>query len=312
MKSFFLLILSMVLVFSLSACSPNVNQESQEKPAKLQVVATTTIVADVVAQIGGDAIELTALLPPKADPHSYQPTPQDLARVADAQVLFISGAGLEAFIQDLLENSGTTARQVALSEGIQLLETAAGDEHQEDDHAEHPGDPHVWMDPNNILIWVDHIERVLIELDSQNAAFYQQNAAAYRQTLRDLDQWIVNQVDQIPPSRRVLVTDHQVFTYFAARYGFEQIGAIVPGFSTLSEPSAQELAKLEDTIRDMGVAAIFVGNTVNPSLAKRVADDTGTRLVQFYTGSLTDPSGPAATYVEYMRFNVQAIVGALK
>ena len=135
---------------------------------------------------------------------------------------------------------------------------------------------------------------------------------AYRQELIDLDQWILEQVAQIPEANRELVTDHQLFIYFANRYGFEQIGAIVPGYSTLSEPSAQELAQLEDAIRELGVRAIFVGNTVNPALAQRVANDTGTKLVFLYTGSLTEATGPAPTYLDYMRFNVQAIVEALK
>ena len=308
-------LLSVILLFFLAACSAPAEDVSQ-RDGKLHVVATTTIVGDVVSQVGGDAVDLTVLLPPGTDPHGFQPTPQDMTRVADAQVIFMNGAGLEAFMQSLLEKSGSQARLVEVSQDIPLLGAASHDESEEDDaHSEegvHTGDPHVWMDPNNVLIWVDHIERVLVEIDPQNAALFNKNAESYRQELIELDRWILEQVAQIPEPNRELVTDHQLFIYFADRYGFEQIGAIVPGYSTLSEPSAQELAQLEDAIRELGVRAIFVGNTVNPGLAQRLANDTGTKLVFFYTGSLTEATGPAPTYLDYMRFNVQAIVEALK
>jgi ABC-type Zn uptake system ZnuABC Zn-binding protein ZnuA len=305
-----------VLMISLVACNAGADQAAQKEDGALQVVATTNIVGDVVSQVGGDAIQLAVLLPPGTDPHSFQPTPQDMALVADAQVIFSNGAGLEAFMQALLENSGSQARQVEVSQEIILLvgsshaEPADGDDHADED--ELGGDPHVWLDPKNVMLWVDQIERTLTEVDPQNAALYQQNAAAYRQELAELDQWIVDQVSQIPPSHRKLVTDHQLFAYFAEGFGFEQIGAIVPGYSTLSEPSARELALLEDAISALDVQAVFVGNTVNPSLAQRVAKDTGVKLVFLYTGSLTDAAGPAATYLEYMRFNVNAIVEALR
>ncbi len=305
-----------ILIFSLTACTVEAENTAQKADGLLQVVATTTIVGDVVSQVGGEAIDLTVLLPPGTDPHSFQPTPQDMARVADAQVIFINGAGLESFLQDLLENSNSQARQVEVSEGIQLLEASAHDDHDEGEthsgEEEHVGDPHVWMDPNNVLVWVDRIEAALVELDPHHAKLYQENADLYRQELTGLDAWIVEQISQIPQENRKLVTDHQLFVYFAERYGFEQIGAIIPGYSTLSEPSAMELAQLEDAIRNLGVRAVLVGNTVNPALAQRVANDTGTNLVFFYTGSLTGAEGPAATYLDYMRFNVTAIVEALK
>ena len=304
------------LVFILSGCSPASIPPDNQPPARFQIVATTTIVGDVVSQVIGDAINLTILLPAGTDPHSFQPTPQDMARVADAQLIFLNGAGLETFMQPLLENTGSQAKQVDLSEEIAFLEATSGDIHEENGQplggTAHTSDPHVWTDPNQVLAWVDLIEQKLVELDPQNSGVYKQNASNYRQSLRALDQWISGQVAQIPAENRELVTDHQVFGYFANRYGFRQVGAIVPSYSTLSEPSAQELAKLETAIRDLGVHAVFVGNTINPGLAKQIVKDTGVQLVSLYTGSLTDASGPAATYLDYMRFNVNAIVAALK
>ena len=174
------------------------------------------------------------------------------------------------------------------------------------------GDPHVWTDPRLVSLWAERTAQALGELDPANAATYQANAAAYQQQLSELDAWIEAQVAQIPAGNRKLVTDHETFNYFADRYGFQTVGAVIPGFSTLAEPSAQELAALEDAIRSLGVKAIFVDSTVNPALAERVAQDTGTRLVRVYSGSLSEAGGEAGTYLDYMRFNTNAIVSALR
>jgi ABC-type Zn uptake system ZnuABC Zn-binding protein ZnuA len=259
----------------------------------------------VVRAVGGDAIALTVLLPMGTDPHSYEPTPQDVAAVADADVVFVNGAGLEVFLDSLLESAGGDAHVVSVSEGIEFLRL--GDEHEHGDF-----DPHVWFDPNNVLVWVENVEQALSILDPANAEAYAANASEYRVALQELDDWIQSQVAQIPKANRKLVTDHASFGYFAERYGFEQIGAVFPGFSTLTEPSAQERAELEEAIRALGVQAIFVGTTINPSLAQQVAEDTGAQLVFLYSGSLSEPNGPANNYLRLMRYDVSAIVDALR
>ncbi|NJN68533.1 MAG: zinc ABC transporter substrate-binding protein [Chloroflexaceae bacterium] len=185
-------------------------------------------------------------------------------------------------------------------------------EHEEEHEHEHSGsDPHVWFSPASVQGWVNNIEQTLRHADPSNADTYAARASAYREELHHLDTWISEQVALVPPDRRKLVTDHTAFGYFAHRYGFEQVGAVVPGFSTMAEPSAQELAQLEDAIRAHQVPAIFVGTTVNPSLSERVAGDTGTRLVMLYTGSLSEAGGPADTYLKLMGYDTQAIVTAL-
>jgi manganese/iron transport system substrate-binding protein len=305
-------VLALLALLILAGCgqkSPVLPALAPAANAGLRAVATTTIVADVVRNVAGDQIDVQVLVPPGVDEHNFQPTPADVTRVADADVVFMSGAGLETFVQKLVENAGGHARLVSVSDGIDLLQASSVVE---------PGaqsgqgsDPHVWLDPLRVQTWTDNIAAALSELDPQQAATYQANAAAYRQKLAELDDWIGQQVAQVAPQNRLLVTDHEIFTYFADRYGFEQVGAIIPSYSTTAEPSAQELAALEDGIRRLGVKAVFVGNTVNPTLANRVAADTNIRLVQILTGSLTD-GAPAATYLDYMRFNVGAIVQALK
>ncbi|MGB9594003.1 MAG: metal ABC transporter substrate-binding protein, partial [Anaerolineae bacterium] len=185
--------------------------------------------------------------------------------------------------------------------------------HEHEGEAEHEGgDPHTWFDPNNVRVWARNIRDTLSALDPANAAVYQANAQSYIARLEELDAWIRQQVAQVPPDNRKLVTDHTAFTYFAARYGFEQVGAIFPGYSTLASPSARELAALEDAIRAQGVKAVFTGKTVNPALAERVAQDTGVRLVFLYTGSLGGAGSPASTYLDMMRYNVSVIVDALR
>jgi ABC-type Zn uptake system ZnuABC Zn-binding protein ZnuA len=286
---------------------PTLSPVSLGEGEKLQVVATTSIVADVVKNVGGDLIDLTVLMPLGTDPHTFEPTPQDAAAVADAHVVFISGAGLEVFLEPLLESAGGgEAKVVPVSYGIELK--------SEGEHEYENGefDPHTWFDPNNVMVWTHNIEHALIALDPGNAEVYAANAGAYGAKLQELDAWIREQVDQVPEANRELVTDHTAFTYFVHRYEFKQIGAAFPGYSTLAEPSAQDLAALEDAIREFGVKAVFVGLTVNPSLAQRLADDTGTRLVFLYTGSLSEPGGPAEDYISLMRYNVSAIVDALK
>jgi ABC-type Zn uptake system ZnuABC Zn-binding protein ZnuA len=282
----------------------------------IDIVATTTLVGDTVRMIAGDDANLVTLLPENADPHAFSPTPSDVAILSDADVVFLSGADLEADLADLLTNAGGLV--VDLSARVALREATSHGHDHEGEEADHGGehshgeyDPHVWFDPTNVMIWSSVIEQTLSGLDPQNAAGYADRAAAYRRALADLDLWIWDRIGGLPDDRRNLVTDHLAFGYFAARYGLRQVGSIFPGISTLAEPSAREIADLINSIESLAVPAIFVGTTVNPALAESIAADTGTQVIPLYTGSLSGPSGPAATYIEFMRYNTEAIVNAL-
>jgi ABC-type Zn uptake system ZnuABC Zn-binding protein ZnuA len=293
----------LLLAISLDACSSPATEEAGSK--KLNVLATTSIVADVVSNVGGTAINVDYFLPLGTDPHNYDPTPQDIAKISDADIVFANGAGLEEFLEPLLESAEAQEKTVYVSQGIDLIETTTK-------QGESRGDPHTWTDPNNVILWVNNIEQKLIETDPANNETYKDNAQSYIKQLEDLDQWIRSQVDQIPEDERLLVTDHLLFAYFADEYGFIQVGAIVPGYSTMAQPSAQDLANLEDAVKKYGVKAIFVGNTVNPELAQRIAEDTNTKLVFVYTGSLSEPGGEADTYIHYMQYLTNAIVENLR
>lgn len=280
------------------------------------VVATTSIVGDVVAQIGGDEIRLSVLVPLGADAHSFEATPADAVLLARAAVVFVVGVGFEEALEPLLATTG--ARVVELAKFVPLLAWQGHDdkhakdaEHGDEDHPHGEYDPHVWTDPTLVSLWTHAIRDVLSELAPQHTAAFAARAAAYRERLAQLDLWIVQQVSRVPRENRLLVSDHHVLGYLAHRYGFRVAGAVVPGLSPLAEPSARELAELIGTIRALGIPAVFVSTTVNPQLAEQVTRDTGTLLVRLYTESLSDPGGPAPTYLDLMRHNVTAIVSAL-
>jgi ABC-type Zn uptake system ZnuABC Zn-binding protein ZnuA len=280
---------------------------------KLNVLATTDIVADIVGNVGGEWIELRSLVPTGADPHGYEPTPGDLGSMAEADVIFINGLGLEESLMEILINAGRPI--ISLSEGIPVRYFQAGEiGTQGDDEELQSGqvDPHVWFDPEIIQYWVERIGDALGRLDPSHAKDFSENAVSYLEELRALDAWIRTTVEVLPVEKRQLITDHVVFGYFARRYEFVMIGAIVPAPSTLAEPSAREFAQLEDQINALGVKVVFVGSTVNPNLARSVADDTGAQLVLLFTGSLGEPGGPADSYLSLMRYNVSAIVDSLK
>lgn len=338
-KSFSSIFMLVVFLLAMTACQP-LNSPYLDKSSNLKVVATTTIIGDVVSQIGGDAIELTVLLPPGSDPHTFEPTPRDIVALSDADVVFINGFGLEEFLDRFLETNIEVERVVVVSDGIQprrFVESHvhSHDEHKDDhvygddqtheeehgheegqengddhDHGEY--DPHVWFDVNNVIVWTGNIERQLSALDPDNAGLFTENAENYRQRLEELDAAIVEQVSQIPVENRKLVSDHESFGYFADRYGFQQLATVIPNISTAAAPSAQDLAKLIDIIKESGAKAIFVGTTVNPEISRRIAEDTEIKLGMLYTGSLSEPGGPASSYIDMMRYNVNLIVSALK
>lgn len=273
---------------------------------KLRVVATTNILGDVVGNVGGERIALTTLMAPGVDPHTYMPTPADIAAIHDAHIVFANGAGLEADLEEVFANAGGQSAKVVLSRNLDLLSAT------DDKDGDHGGDdPHVWLDVQNVLHWVSTIEEALVSLDPAYAGFYQENAQAYARELQVLDAWVVEQVASIPESNRKLVTNHPAFGYMARRYGLEQLGAVYP-VSPSSEPSAREIATLQDAIRRYGVPAVFTESTVNPKLAEQVAQDTGVRLVALYSGSLGVPGSGAETYIQLIRYDVNAIVDALK
>lgn len=298
------ILLLFVMALTVTACGAQTSTGTG-----LKVVATTSLVGDVVRQVGGDQIQLTTLLPIGADPHSFEPRPQDAAAIQNAQLVFLNGLELEHALEPMIE-ANARGTVLAVSEGIDPITFAAADPNSTGDTHD-SGDPHVWMDPLLVKVWVSNIESALSTADPEHADQYQQKAEAYLTQLDELDAWILDQVARIPPEKRKLVNDHESMAYFAQRYGFEVVGLVVGSISTLSSPSAQELAALEDLIRAQQVPAIFVDRSVNTTLADQVAQDTGIQVVALYNGSLGDASTGVTSYLAFMRYNVNAIVTAL-
>jgi ABC-type Zn uptake system ZnuABC Zn-binding protein ZnuA len=290
---------------------PELSPVSLGEDEKLRVVATTSILADVVKNVGGVPILLTTLLPLGADPHSYNATPEDLRKLSDAHVVFMVGEGVEESMLSVLANREGSSALIAVNTGIDLL-TADEEAQSEDAHDHHGSDPHTWMAVPNVIHWTEIIAQSLRTLDPANAETYTTNAATYTAELEMLDAEIQTAAAALPTESRKLVTDHESFGHFAARYGFTIIGSVIPSLSTLSSPTAQEVAALQQQIMEEGVEVIFVGSTTNPDLAEQIATDLGIRLVPLYAESLSAADGPAPTYIELMRYDIAAIVGAAR
>jgi ABC-type Zn uptake system ZnuABC Zn-binding protein ZnuA len=283
---------------------------------KLKVVATTTIVADFVRNVAGDLVHLTVMLPLGADPHTFSPTPQDIATVAEAHIVFSNGLHFETFMPEIIDNAGGAAVVIATTTGIEPRAMAEAEAHDEAgaeaDHAPAEVDPHAWLAPANARVMVGNIASALRALDPAQAATYRARAEAYDQELVRLDGWVQEQIETIPVENREMVTDHDAFGYYADRYGLTIVGAIIPAYSTNAEPSAQELVALRQAISQVEARAIFVGTTINPLLAQQLAADTGLQLVPLYESALGEAGSGAETYLDYMRYNTTAIVTALR
>lgn len=274
------------------------------------VVATTTQIADMARNVAGDRARVASLLPANADAHDFEPTPRDVEQVADADLVLEHGLGLDTWIGDLIDESGTDATVAVVTEGIETRAGAAHDEGGDDDH---DVDPHVWLDVANAKVMVAHIRDALVAADPDGAKAYEANAAKYLAELDALDGWIREQVATIPPEGRKLVTSHDAFGYYVRAYGFELIGAVIPSLDTQAQPSAQETAALIDRIRATGVKAIFTEASLNADLARQLADEAGIVVVDdLYSDSLGPDGSGAETYVGMMRTNTEKIVGALR
>ena len=291
----------LVLAVLLSACGEGPASASVE--AAPAILTSTTFLADITRSIAGDRVQVESLLPVGADPHSYQPTPQDAARLAESQLIIVNGAEYEHFLESLLENAGGQATTIEASAGISP---------RADPESEHDVDPHMWLDPNHVILYVENIREALTHLNPQGEAVYRTNADTYIADLKDLDVWIHEQVGQIPEEKRLLVTNHEAFGYFAERYGFTVVGTVIESFSSDASPSAQQLAALIDQIRSSGAPAIFLDASDNPTFAQQISEETGVRVItDLHLESLTD-GAPASTYLDMMEHNVTQIVNALK
>lgn len=267
----------------------------------LQVVTSFSILADMARQIGGEQIEITSLVAPDSDIHAFTPSPTQARTLSQADVLIFNGLQLEGWLTRLIEASDYDGVRVTASDGISAL---TGDDHEDDhghdnDHGE--ADPHAWLDVGRAQQYVANIRDGLIEADPDNAARYRDNAKRYLDELKALDKDIRSSMAAIPEAQRVVVTNHQAFGYFGDAYDVRFLSPA--GLSTASAPSAAEMARLIDVIRDNQVPALFIENNANPGIIHQLAEETDLSIAGIlYSGALAS-SGEASTYTGMMRHN---------
>jgi zinc/manganese transport system substrate-binding protein/manganese/iron transport system substrate-binding protein len=272
---------------------------------KVNVVTTTTQVQDFVRVVGGDRVVITGLIKPNTDPHDFEPAPEDAVAISHADLVVKNGAGLESFLDKLLDQAGKNRPVADLSRGV-TLRKGEGDEEKD-------GDPHIWFNPKNAEIMVDNLTAALSKIDPSSASVYRANADAYKKQLDDLDHRIQEQINAIPKDRRKMVTNHDAFGYYIDRYGLTFVGSVIPSLETNAEPSAREIADLIDKIKQEGVPAIFTEVSLNPKLEQQIAQQAGVKVVSnLYGDSLGEPGSPGDTYLGMMDYNTRTIVDALK
>jgi ABC-type Zn uptake system ZnuABC Zn-binding protein ZnuA len=319
-----------------------------------KVLAVESFLADITKNIAGSRLEIETLMPLGLDPHSFEPSPGDVAKIAESDILIINGSGFEEWLNDIITganekiiivecskglknriqdeggqvNSSKQGAQVAESaiEGVQGTDAVSESVQEQGSNKSgqeaaaenetgyrHEGDPHFWLDPNLVMVYVQNIKDALIESDPQGKDLYNKNAADYTARLRELDAWIKEEVKIIPPDERLLVTNHESFGYYADRYGFKVIGTIIPNFSSASSPSAKEVSSLIEKIKAANVRAIFLETGSDSKIADQIAKETGITVVtELLTHSITEPGGPAPSYIEMIEFDTKMIVESLK
>ncbi len=290
-----------LLALALSGLAVACGGSSGDKAAggQVRVVTSLELFADFIRHVGGDRVQVTALIPGNADPHTYEPAPSQVAKVTKADLVIINGLGLEKTLSGLIENN--VPGGVSIIEMADGLPVLAGDPNEGE-----TGNPHLWLNVQYAMRYVEKIRDALVEVDPEGAAIYQANAATYLEELDALDKETAAAIESIPPERRKLVTFHDAFPYFAERYGLEIVGVVVesPG----REPSARELANLTDKIRSQQVPTVFDEPEYNASMLEMAAKEAGVEMKTLLSHAYTDN---VHSYVELIRFDVQQLVEGL-
>lgn len=307
---------------------------------KLKVVASITIIQDIAKNVAGDYATVEVLVPNNGDVHEFDPSPRDVQKIADADVVLVNGLLLEGFIDKLIKESGTKAKIVVVSKGLGVrafgtteitpratpaandlpagiigmagqLDCAALTSGKEGEAGS--CDPHLWQDVKNAIGYANNIRDALIEADPTNTEGYKANTAAYIAKLETLDATIVTGINNLPADSRKLVTNHDALGYFAARYGLQIVGVVLAGGTTGQEPTPKDIARLIETIKAQKIKAVFLENVSNDSFAQQIAREAGVKVVQgVYTDALGAESSSGATYLDMMTSNLKLITEALK
>lgn len=273
--------------------------------AKMPVVASFSIVADITREIGGDRVEVVSLVGPNQDAHVFQPKPADVKRVGEAKVFVVNGLGYEGWMGRLTRAANFKGVVVSAASGVSALKVAG------DGHGHGAVDPHAWHDPARVQNYIHNIEAGLTKADPAGRDIYRQRAAAYLAKVKAMDTWAVQQFSTIPPAQRKVLSSHDAFAYLGARY---QISFLAPqGVSTDAEASAKSVARLVRQVRQDKIRAVFVENMASQRLMDQLSREAGVKVGgKLYSDALSPVGGPADSYLALFRHNVSAIVSALK
>ena len=280
---------------------------------KLKVVATFSILADFIKNVGGDRVDLTSLVGPDGDAHAFSPTPAEAKTLATAKVIVMNGLGFEGWMTRLIKASGTKATPVVVTTGMKTRKMEAEDDHghgKKDAHGHDETDPHGWQSVANAKVYVANIRDGLSKADPAGKETYAANAKAYLAKLDALEADVKGAIAKIPADRRKIITNHDAFGYFYAAYGLEFISP--EGVSTETDASAKDVAKIITQIRREKIPAVFLENISDPRLMQQIAKESGVRIGgRLYSDALSGPGGPAATYIDMMRSNIREFSVAL-
>ena len=269
----------------------------------VKVVASFTVLADMARQVGADHVVVVSMVPPNGDPHEYEPTPDDARNLKSADVVFTSGLGLEGWFARLTKASGYAGKPVVASDGIRTRKM--------EEDGKTITDPHAWNSIPNAEVYVGNIEKALAAADPEDAVAFASNAKTYDAKLKALDVYAHAQVDGVPKNERKVLTTHDALSYFGAAYGVSFLSPL--GFSTEKEPSAAQVAKVIGQIKAEHVHAYFFENSNDPRLVKQIGDATSARPGgELFVEALSKPGGPAATYADMFKYNVDTLVAGMK
>ena len=290
----------LVVAFCLAACSPSGTPSATEGP--LKVVATTTVLADMIKQVGGAGVDVTSIVPKGGVVETFDPSPRDIVAISEADLVVMNGLGLDDWLEPVVQSAAPDVPVVRLGEGLE------GTTYFVDGEGRSTTNPHLWLDVTNGVRYAQRIAEALAVAAPERADAFRDGGEVYEARLRELDSWVRDQVATIPPDGRKLVSFHEAFPYFAQAYGLEIVGSVigVPG----QDPSAGEVAALVDAIKRSGAKAVFTEAGFNPALATSIADEAGVAVESdLYNDSLGDP--PIDTYEGLIRHDVERIVAAL-
>ena len=266
-----------------------------------QIVATASMIADMAQNIAGDKFEVTTIVPIGKDPHSYEPTPKDATTVAHAKIVLKNSLTFEGWLEKLIDNSGTKAKVVTVTEGIDVIESLT---------YANSADPHAWMSAENGVKYVENIKNALVEFDAANKEYYVKNYNAYVEKLGALDQYIKTEIATIPENQRILITSHDAFQYFGRRYGV-RLESIL-GTSTDAQAQTSDIVRLNKVIQKNNVPAVFIESTVNPKMLQQLATSNDITIGgSLYSDSIGDKDSDAPTYYDMLKYNTDVIVKAL-